>query len=122
MRAPSVRVFLVLNAVALAAATAGFLLAAGLPLAARDQLSVGAFTALVIGAAVLLAVAGSMLLARVVARPVNRLLAAAARLDPAQPGHRVRRHTVVGFTSAFSSASVVGTGYSATAVNLSRGR
>ena len=89
MRAPSVRVFLVLNAVALAAATAGFLLAAGLPLAARDQLSVGAFTALVIGAAVLLAVAGSMLLARVVARPVNRLLAAAARLDPAQPGHRL---------------------------------
>jgi signal transduction histidine kinase len=90
MRAPSVRVFLVLNAVALAVASAAFLLATGLPLAARGQLSVGAFSALVVTASVLLAIAASLLLARVVARPVNRLLAAAARLDPSsQPAHRL---------------------------------
>jgi signal transduction histidine kinase len=89
MNTPGVRAFLALNAVALAVATSAFLLAAGLPLAARGRLSPGALIALSVTAGVLLAVAGSLLLARVVARPVNRILETAARLDPSRAPHRL---------------------------------
>jgi signal transduction histidine kinase len=89
MNTPGVRAFLALNAVALAVATIAFLLAAGLPLAARGQLSPGALVALSVTAGVLIALAGSLLLARVVARPVNRILETAARLDPSRAPHRL---------------------------------
>jgi signal transduction histidine kinase len=89
MRTPGVRAFLALNAVAIAVATIAFLLAAGLPLAARGQLSPRALVALSVTAGVLIALAGALLLARLVARPVNRILETAARLDPSRAPHRL---------------------------------
>ena len=86
MRA-NVRAFLVLNALAIAAVAAVALLAAALPLAARGALGpavLGAVGALV--AFLVFAVALALLL-RGVARPLDRLLAAAARLGPGEgPG------------------------------------
>jgi signal transduction histidine kinase len=75
---------LLLHAAAIAAAASALLLAAGLPLAARGALSPRAFVAAVAGAAAASFLLGAALLFRTVARPVERLLAAAERL--AGPG------------------------------------
>ncbi len=85
-RGASVRVRLALLAVAVAAAFAAVLLAAGLPLAARGALAPGALVAVATGSALFAALAGSVALWRSVARPVDRLLAAAERLAAAGPG------------------------------------
>jgi len=83
-RAAHVRLVLLLHAAAIAAAASALLLAAGLPLAARGALSPRAFVALIAGAAAGSFLLGAALLFRTVARPVDRLLAAADRL--AGPG------------------------------------
>jgi signal transduction histidine kinase len=80
MRAPGLRLYLALVAAAVAATTTALLLLLGLPLVARGNLAPAAFVALVLGGAVLGAGAGALLLARVVARPIERLLMAAAAL------------------------------------------
>jgi signal transduction histidine kinase len=79
-----VRLVLLLHAAAMAAAASALLLAAGLPLAARGALSPRAFVLAVAVAAVASFLLGAALLFRTVARPVDRLLAAAERL--AGPG------------------------------------
>ena len=81
-----VRVRLVLLAAAVAAAFAGAALAVGLPLASRGALSPRALALVVAGGAGFAVLAGSLALWRSVARPVERLLAAAKRLAAAAPG------------------------------------
>ena len=85
MRA-SIRVFLALTALALAAATAVAVLALGLPVAARHALGPAALGAIAAAAAAL--VLALWLLFRGIARPLDRLLAAAARLGPGDPAIR----------------------------------
>jgi signal transduction histidine kinase len=85
MRAPGLRLYLALVAAAVAAATTALLLLLGLPLVARGSLTPATFVALVLGGAILGAGAGALLLARVVARPIERLLAAAAALGRRGP-------------------------------------
>jgi C4-dicarboxylate-specific signal transduction histidine kinase len=73
-------VFLALVAGAVAATSAALLLVLGLPLAARQALSVGALASLGLAAALAGTAVGALLLVRAVARPVERLLGAAANL------------------------------------------
>lgn len=80
------RLILVLAVAASAAAAAALLLALGLPLLARRALDGERFTLLVLLSAAAAAALGALLLHRLVARPVDRLLAAAARLGSAE-GH-----------------------------------
>ncbi|BDG09030.1 sensor histidine kinase [Anaeromyxobacter paludicola] len=82
------RPLLALQLVALAAVGPTVLLAAGLPLLSTRALGPAAFTALALGAGIATLAAGSLLLSRAVARPVDRLLAAAERLGdlPGAPG------------------------------------
>jgi signal transduction histidine kinase len=87
MRA-SIRVFLALTALALAAATAVAVLALGLPVAARHALGPAALGAIAAAAAALVLALALVLLFRGVARPLDRLLAAAARLGPGDPAIR----------------------------------
>jgi signal transduction histidine kinase len=84
----SVRLLLLLNALALAAAAAVTVLALGLPLAARRALGAAALGA--IAAVIALVVLGLavLLLFRGVARPLDRLLGAAARLGPVEHASR----------------------------------
>jgi signal transduction histidine kinase len=80
----TIRAFLLLNAAALAAVAAVGILALGLPLTARHALgpvTIGVLAAVVALLVLLLAV---VLLFRGVARPLDRLLAAAARLGPGE--------------------------------------
>jgi signal transduction histidine kinase len=86
MRDP-VRAFLLLNAVALAAAAAAVLLALGLPLAARRALGPAALGGLAAAVALVVLGLSVALLFRGVARPLDRLLAAAARLGPGKGAH-----------------------------------
>ncbi len=83
-RVAQVRLVLLLHAAAIAAAASALLLAAGLPLAARGALTPGAFLAAVAASASASFLLGAALLFRTVARPVDRLIAAAERL--ARPG------------------------------------
>jgi signal transduction histidine kinase len=85
-RAATIRLRLVLLAAAVAAAFAAVLLAAGLPLAMAGRLSPRAFAVAVAGSALFAVLVGSVALWRSVARPVDRLLAAAERLAAAGPG------------------------------------
>ncbi len=87
MRA-TVRAFLLLNALALAAVAAVALLALGLPLAARHTLGAAALGAIAAVVALLVFTLAAALLFRGVARPLDRLLAAAARLGPAEGASR----------------------------------
>jgi signal transduction histidine kinase len=87
MRA-TVRAFLLLNALALAAVAAAALLALGLPLAARHALGPAALGAIAAVVALLVFTLAAALLFRGVARPLDRLLAAAARLGPAEGASR----------------------------------
>jgi two-component system NtrC family sensor kinase len=80
MRPAKLRAFLLLDALAIAAVSAAFLLISGLPLLARAELSPRTYLFLVVAAAGLGAGAGALLLVRIVARPIERLLAAAAAL------------------------------------------
>jgi two-component system NtrC family sensor kinase len=80
----TVRTFLLLNALALAAVAAVAPLALGLPLAARRTLGPAALGAIAAAVALLVLVVGVALLFRGVARPLDRLLAAAARLGAAE--------------------------------------
>jgi signal transduction histidine kinase len=80
----TVRTFLFLNAVALAATAAVTLLALGLPLAARRALTPAAIGGIAVVVAVLVLALTTALLFRGVARPLDRLLAAAARLGQAE--------------------------------------
>jgi two-component system, NtrC family, sensor kinase len=82
----SIRVFLVVNAAALGAVAAVAVLALGLPLAATRQPSPSAVGAIALATAVAVLVAASALLVRGIARPLDRLLAAAGRLGPARDG------------------------------------
>ncbi len=84
----SVRVFLFLNALALAAAAAASLLALGLPLAARHALTPVAVGTIAAAVALLVLVLATALLFRGVARPLDRLLAAAARLGAGEAAGR----------------------------------
>ncbi len=79
----TVRTFLLLNALALAAAAAVAILALGLPLASRHALGPAALGVLAAVVALLVLLLASALLFRGVARPLERLLAAAAKLGPA---------------------------------------
>jgi signal transduction histidine kinase len=85
MRGSGVRVLLLVHLAALAAGISALLLALGLPLLARGRLHAPQLVALVAAAALLLVAAGAALLFRAVARPVDRLLAAAERLGSAAP-------------------------------------
>jgi signal transduction histidine kinase len=76
------RTTLVLDAAAVAASLAMVVLAIGLPLLARRALSPGALGLVVMLAAILATALGGLLLSRTVARPVDRILEAAARLAP----------------------------------------
>jgi len=78
----SVRTFLLLNALALAAVAAVPLLALGLPLSARGALGPAALAAIAACVSLLVLGVAVALLFRGVARPLDRLLAAAARLGP----------------------------------------
>ncbi len=78
----SVRTFLLLNALALAAVAAVPLLALGLPLSTRGALGPAALAAIAACVALLVLGVAVALLFRGVARPLDRLLAAAARLGP----------------------------------------
>jgi signal transduction histidine kinase len=87
-RGAGLRVFLALVAASLAAGSAVLVLAFALPPLSRRSLGPASFAALVLAAAALAALAGAILLFRAVARPVERILDAAAALgtpaDPAQ--------------------------------------
>jgi two-component system, NtrC family, sensor kinase len=76
----SVRALLALDVTAMAAVGAVAALALGLPLCVNHALTPGAFVAVVAGGSVVSAVLGTALLWRAVARPVDRLLAAAELL------------------------------------------
>ncbi len=79
MRAP-LRTFLFLHALALAATAGVAVLALALPLSARRALGPGAVAAVALAAALAVLAVALVLLHRGVARPVERLLAAAVRL------------------------------------------
>ncbi len=81
---PGTRLFLLIQTLALAALSAVFLLALGLPFLAGRALSAQAYALLVAADAILLTAAGSALFWRTVARPVERLLSAAERLGGAE--------------------------------------
>ncbi|HEY7726482.1 MAG TPA: ATP-binding protein [Anaeromyxobacteraceae bacterium] len=78
------RALLLIVAAASAATSSALLLALGLPLLARRALDGGRFAQLVLFAGAAATVLGGFLLARLVARPLDRLLAAAARLGGAE--------------------------------------
>jgi signal transduction histidine kinase len=80
------RPLLLLVAAALAAASSALLLALGLPLLARRALDAERFGLLVALSALAVAGLGALLLFRLVARPLDRLLAAASRLGAGDPG------------------------------------
>lgn len=84
-RSANVRLVLLLHAVAIAAIFATVLIVAGLPAAARNALSPRVLVAVVLVAALLAVALGAALLFRTVARPVDRLLAAAERLAGGDP-------------------------------------
>jgi C4-dicarboxylate-specific signal transduction histidine kinase len=79
----SIRLYLALHAAALGAAAAALVLALGLPLAVRGALRAEALAWVAGTASVAVFALGAALLSRGVARPLERLLAAAARLGPA---------------------------------------
>jgi two-component system, NtrC family, sensor kinase len=83
-----IRGFLVLNALAMAAVAAVGLLALGLPLAARRALGPAVLGAIAGAVALLVFAVALTLLLRGVARPIDRLLAAAAQLGPGEGGSR----------------------------------
>ena len=83
----SPRLLLLAVAVALAAASSAVLLALGLPLLARRALDGERFGLLVLLAALAVLGLGTVLLFRLVARPLERLLGAAARLGAREPDH-----------------------------------
>ena len=84
----TVRTFLFLNALAFAAAAAAGMLALGLPLAARHALGPAALGALAAVVAMLVLLLAVALLFRGVARPLDRLLVAAARLGSGEDASR----------------------------------
>jgi two-component system, NtrC family, sensor kinase len=86
LRGAGIRMRLALVAAAIAAAAGAVLLAAGLPLAARGALSPRAFLVLAAASTLFAFLAGAAALWRSVARPVDRLLAAAERLAAGSPG------------------------------------
>ncbi|MFY3742888.1 sensor histidine kinase [Anaeromyxobacter sp. Red801] len=75
------RLLLLLQVTALAAASAALLLALGLPLLARGVLTPRAFALLALADAALVALLGAAILLRWVGAPVERLLAAASRIQ-----------------------------------------
>src|SRR6266568_2751360 len=85
MRAP-LRTFLFLHALALAATAGVAVLALALPLSARRALGPGAVAAVALAAALAVLAVALVLLHRGVARPVERLLAAAVRLGRGERG------------------------------------
>jgi C4-dicarboxylate-specific signal transduction histidine kinase len=85
VRAP-VRLLILLDLAAGGAVTGLVLLAAGLPLAARGRLRGEVLAWLVVGAIVAGGAVAGALLSRAVARPVDRLLAAAGRLGGGEGG------------------------------------
>jgi two-component system, NtrC family, sensor kinase len=84
MRRSAIRLELLVASAALAVASSALLLALGLPALARGRLSPPFFAALVAADALLVVAVAAAILFRVVARPVDRLVAAAARIDPAR--------------------------------------
>ncbi len=80
------RLLLLLVSAALAAASSALLLALGLPLLARRALDAERFGLLVVLSALAIAGLGALLLFRLVARPLDRLLAAASRLRASDRG------------------------------------
>ncbi|HUK66161.1 MAG TPA: ATP-binding protein [Anaeromyxobacteraceae bacterium] len=76
----SIRAFLLVNGLAIAAVAAAALLLLGLPLAARHALTAPALFAVAGAVALLVALVATLLLVRGVARPLDRLLLAAGRL------------------------------------------
>lgn len=77
---PGIRPVLLLDLAAAGAAAAAVVLAAGLPLAASGRLSPGALALVVLAGGGAGLALGAVLLFRAVARPVDRILAAAGRL------------------------------------------
>jgi C4-dicarboxylate-specific signal transduction histidine kinase len=86
MRAPPLRAVLLLDLAAVAAATLVLVLGVGLPLAALGRLGPAALVALAAGGAVAFVGLGAIVLFRAVARPVDRMLAAADRLGAGEAG------------------------------------
>ncbi len=83
---PGPRLLLLAVAAALAAASSALLLALGLPLLARRALDAQRFGLLVGLSALAVLGLGAVLLPRLVARPLERLFAAASSLGPQGPG------------------------------------
>ncbi len=83
---PGPRLLLLAVAGALAAASSALLLALGLPLLARRALDAQRFGLLVLLSALAVLGLGAALLLRLVARPLERLFAAASGLGPHGPG------------------------------------
>ncbi len=79
----TVRVFLALDALAVASATAVLVLTTALPFARRGGIAPAVLVPVTLGAAAGAAVIGTILLWRAVARPVDEMLAAARRLGEA---------------------------------------
>jgi signal transduction histidine kinase len=86
VRPGRVRRILLLDLAAAGAAGLALLLGLGLPIAARGALGPPLLVALALGAALFAGAVAAVLLFRAVARPVNRLLSAAARLGADAPG------------------------------------
>ena len=78
----TIRAFLVVNAIAMAAVAAAAVLVLGLPLAARGSLGPAALGVVAAAVASVVFCLALALLFRGVARPLDRLMAAAARLSP----------------------------------------
>lgn len=78
----SIRLLLLLDALALGVASGAAVLALGLPLAARRLLGASEIAGISAGVALFVAGTAALLLFRSVGRPVGRLLEAAARLGP----------------------------------------
>src|SRR6266545_5317814 len=78
-----IRLTLLAQAAAVAALSAAVLLALGMPLLAAHALGPRAFALVIVVDALAVALAGAAMLSRWVARPVERILAAAARIGAA---------------------------------------
>jgi signal transduction histidine kinase len=100
------RIAIVLQLAAVAAAAVVLLLGVGLPLAAARALGPLAVVALAAASAVAFVALGAAVLFRAVARPVDRMLAAAERLDPGEGGLPILHPPGEGPSSGLARAAV----------------
>ncbi|HSN90672.1 MAG TPA: ATP-binding protein [Anaeromyxobacteraceae bacterium] len=107
MAAPPLRLAIVLQLAAVAAAAVvPVLIGVGLPLAAAGALEPRTLVALAAGVAFLFVALGALALFRAVARPVDRMLAAAERLGPGEGGLPILHPPGEGPTPGLARAAV----------------